>query len=55
MGLDVGRDGLSPVSEQYEGAFPFTGTLHEVRYDIASRRAEGADAATEERAGFGTQ
>ena len=38
MGLDVGRDGLSPVSEQYEGAFPFTGTLHEVRYDIISRR-----------------
>ncbi|HEY5699218.1 MAG TPA: arylsulfatase [Acidimicrobiales bacterium] len=55
MGLDVGRDGLSPVSEQYEGAFPFTGALHEVRYDIISRRSEAADAAVEERAGFGTQ
>jgi arylsulfatase len=55
MGLDVGRDGLSPVSDQYDGAFPFTGTIHEVRYDIESRRTPAADAATEERAGFGTQ
>jgi arylsulfatase len=55
MGLDVGRDGLSPVSEEYEGDFPFTGTLHEVRYDIEPRRPRPAEAATEERAGFGTQ
>ena len=55
MGLDVGRDGLSPVSEEYDGAFPFTGTLHEVRYDIVSRRPSPAEASTDEKAGFGTQ
>jgi len=55
MGLDVGRDGLSPVSEAYEGPFPFTGTLHEVRYEIAARRPSPTEATTDERAGFGTQ
>jgi hypothetical protein len=54
MGLDVGRDGLSPVSHEYDGAFPFTGTLHSVTYEVGvgSRRAE---ATTETRTALGTQ
>jgi arylsulfatase len=55
MGLDVGRDGLSPVSEQYDGAFPFSGTLHEVRYDIVTRKSTAGEAAVEDKAAFGTQ
>jgi arylsulfatase len=54
MGLDLGRDGLSSVSAEYDGAFPFTGTLHEVRYQIADRAGQ-VDAAAETKAGFGTQ
>jgi arylsulfatase A-like enzyme len=54
MGLDVGRDGLSPVSEQYDGAFPFTGTIHSVHYEVAAGRPR-VEATTESRAGFGTQ
>ncbi|HJO79574.1 MAG: sulfatase [Acidobacteria bacterium] len=36
-GLDVGRDALSAVSEEYVGPFPFTGTLREVVIHLPSR------------------
>jgi arylsulfatase len=40
-GLDLGRDGLSPVVDDYEPPFPFTGTIDRVTFHIRSR----ADAA----------
>jgi hypothetical protein len=35
-GLDVGRDGLSPVSESYrdKGEFPFRGQIDAVVFDL---------------------
>lgn len=36
--LRVGRSGLSPVSPDYSGAFPFTGTLRRVVYEIGDDR-----------------
>jgi hypothetical protein len=44
-GLDVGRDALSTVSEEYQGPFPFTGTLHELTIHLPER---GADELTED-------
>ena len=40
-GLDVGRDALSTVVDDYEGPFPFTGTIERITFAIFSR----ADAA----------
>ncbi len=40
-GLDVGRDALSTVVDDYEGPFPFTGTIDRITFAIFSR----ADAA----------
>lgn len=34
-GLDVGRDGCAPVSDAYDGEFPFTGTFDAVTFDLA--------------------
>lgn len=34
-GLDIGRDALSPVVDDYEGPFPFTGRIRRVRFDLA--------------------
>ncbi len=48
-GLDVGRDGLSPVVEDYEGPFPFTGTIDRITFRIRSR-ADAADIAAQARA-----
>jgi arylsulfatase A-like enzyme len=36
-GLHVGRDPLSPVAEDYEAPFAFTGVLHEVVVDVSGR------------------
>lgn len=33
-GMDVGRDGGSPVSDAYEAPFPFSGAFHELTVDI---------------------
>ena len=33
-GLDVGRDSLSPVSQNYRGEFPFQGILEAVIFDL---------------------
>jgi hypothetical protein len=49
-GTDIGRDTLSPVVSDYEGPFPFTGTIHSVTFDIRSRQTAAdvaAIAATE--------
>lgn len=43
-GLDIGRDGLSTVVDDYEGPFPFTGAIERVTFEIHSRR-EAADVA----------
>jgi arylsulfatase len=36
-GTDIGRDALSPVVDDYDAPFPFTGTIHSVTFDIRSR------------------
>lgn len=36
-GTDIGRDALSPVVQDYEAPFPFTGTIHSVTFEIRSR------------------
>jgi arylsulfatase len=36
-GLDVGRDGLSPVVDDYLAPFPFTGTIDRIAFRIRSR------------------
>ena len=43
-GTDIGRDALSPVVSDYDGPFPFTGTIHSVTFDIRSKR-DAADIA----------
>jgi hypothetical protein len=43
-GTDSGRDALSPVVDDYDGTFPFTGTIHSVTFDIRSKR-DAADIA----------
>jgi len=53
-GVDVGRDGLSPVVDDYEGPFPFTGELKRIVFR-AGRRRDPEDAAVAERTEMGTQ
>jgi arylsulfatase len=36
-GLDVGRDALSPVSDDYQGPFPFTAAIDRITFSIRSR------------------
>ena len=48
-GLDIGRDGLSPVVDDYEAPFPFTGTIERVTFHIRSR-ADAAEVAATARA-----
>jgi arylsulfatase A-like enzyme len=36
-GMDIGRDALSPVTDEYAAPFPFTGTIESVTFDIRSR------------------
>ena len=47
QGIDVGADRRSPVSwDLYKrhGTFPFTGTLHTVRYEPAARSRDALEA-----------
>jgi arylsulfatase len=37
-GLDIGRDGLSPVSKDYKAPFKFTGTIKRVHVDLPRYR-----------------
>lgn len=48
-GLDVGRDGLSTVVDDYEGPFPFTGSIDRVTFRIRSA-ADAAEVAATARA-----
>ncbi|HEX3004116.1 MAG TPA: arylsulfatase [Angustibacter sp.] len=48
-GLDVGRDALSPVTDEYEAPFPFTGTIRRITFLIRSR-ADAAEIAATARA-----
>jgi arylsulfatase len=48
-GLDIGRDALSPVVDDYDAPFPFTGQIERVTFTIRSR-GEAADVATAARA-----
>ena len=36
-GIDVGRNGLSPVVDDYEPPFAFTGQLKRITFDIKGR------------------
>ena len=45
-GLDIGRDGLSPVVEDYEPPFSFTHTLERVTISVRGRTAPADVAAT---------
>ena len=48
-GLDVGRDALSPVVDDYDAPFPFTGTIDRITFRIRSR-ADAAEVAATARA-----
>jgi arylsulfatase len=48
-GLDVGRDGLSPVVDDYDPPYPFTGTIERITFRIRSR-ADAAEVAATARA-----
>jgi arylsulfatase len=45
-GLDVGRDALSPVVDDYAGPFPFTGSIERITFRIRSRADAEEVAAT---------
>jgi len=48
-GLDVGRDALSPVVDDYDAPFAFTGTIDRITFQIRSR-ADAAEVAATARA-----
>lgn len=54
LGPSVGLDHGSPVSERYDGAFPFAGRLHDVTIRLVSSKAPD-DAVGDERAGMARQ
>jgi hypothetical protein len=45
-GLDVGRNALSPIVDDYEPPFPFTGTIDRITFQIRSRAEKAEVAAT---------
>jgi hypothetical protein len=45
-GLDVGRDALSQVVDDYAGSFPFSGTIEKITFSIRSRADAEEIAAT---------
>lgn len=38
-GMDIGRDSLSPVTNDYPAPFPFTGTIHRIEVNLLQYRA----------------
>lgn len=51
-GLDIGRDGLSPVTDDYQGPFPFNGVIRRLVVDLPKYRPsteEKGDAAVRQR------
>jgi len=45
-GVDIGRDALSPVVDDYEAPFAFTGTIERVVFETSGRRSAADVAAT---------
>jgi hypothetical protein len=45
-GLDIGRDSLSPVVDDYEPPFAFTGTIERITFQVRGRRTAADVAAT---------
>jgi len=41
----IGFDHGSPVSQRYEGSFPFTGEIHEVVIELGRQSASDVEAA----------
>ena len=54
-GMDIGRDAYSPVSDLYQGPFPFEGTLDEVVIHLPERGTSLEDAVVAMRAEMGTE
>ena len=54
-GMDIGRDGYSPVSELYQGPFPFDGKLDEVVIHLPERGTSLEDAVVAMRTEMGTE
>jgi len=44
LGSSIGRDHGSQVSDHYQGAFPFSGTLHQVEIQLGVRSRKDAEA-----------
>ena len=38
-GLDIGKDGLSPVTEDYKAPFKFTGTIKKIDVELPRYRS----------------
>jgi arylsulfatase A-like enzyme len=47
-GLDIGKDGLSPVTEDYKAPFNFTGTIKKVHVDLPRYRPPSQEREDEE-------
>lgn len=43
LGMDVGRDAGSPVTDGYEAPFPFTGSIRRLVFDVPRRRPPGEE------------
>jgi hypothetical protein len=57
-GMDIGRDGLSPVSDDYQAPFPFSGVIRRLLVDLPEFRPpseEKMDAAVRQRAEMSRQ
>ena len=37
LGMDIGRDALSPVTDDYDGEFSFSGEISKVVFDVPKR------------------
>jgi len=55
VGPSVGYDHGSPVSERYQGHFPFEGTLHKVTVDVVRKAPSTDAAAAQQRAAMAQQ
>jgi hypothetical protein len=53
-GMDLGQNPLSPVVDDYDPPFAFTGRLEKVTFRILSRR-QAADVAAKARADLATE
>ena len=53
--MDIGRDAYSPVSDLYQGPFPFEGRLDEVVIHLPERGTSLEDAVVAMRVEMGTE